>query len=61
VFNGTIQSIRIYDRWGGKIFESNGKGWDGGGNPSGVYSCQVIAYDVHGTPYVSKTALHLLR
>ncbi len=57
----------IYDRWGGKIFESNslGIGWNGQKEdrplPQGVYLYQIILTQANGTKIEEKGSVVLLR
>ncbi len=57
----------IYDRWGGKVFESNalGIGWNGQKDdrplPQGVYLYQIILTQANGTKIEEKGSVVLLR
>lgn len=60
--------VRIYNRWGQKVFESKdlNKGWDGNlkdGTPAtmGVYSIEIVILDTENFRHVSKDVLHLVR
>jgi len=38
-------SIRIYDRWGGIVFNEENKEWDGADYPQGIYNYNIEAID----------------
>ena len=38
-------SIRIYDRWGGIVFNEENKEWDGADYPKGIYNYNIEAID----------------
>jgi gliding motility-associated-like protein len=63
----TLQSFRIFSRWGVKIFETNDlrKGWDGTINgqtaPLETYSWVVECFDVNGNKLIRKGMVTLLR
>jgi gliding motility-associated-like protein len=63
----SLESFRIFNRWGVKIFETNdmSKHWDGTINgsraPLETYSWVVECYDVNGVKIVRKGMVSLLR
>ena len=63
----SLESFRIFNRWGVKIFETNdmSKHWDGTINgsraPLETYSWVVECYDVNGAKIVRKGMVSLLR
>jgi len=62
-----LESFRIYNRWGGKIFETNdmSKFWDGTVNgvkaPLETYAWVVECFDVNGEKIVRKGMVTLIR
>ncbi len=58
--------IKIFNRWGERIYESeNSKGWDGKSRsgqllPEGVYLYKIIVYGYDGTPHVKDGLVYLL-
>jgi gliding motility-associated-like protein len=61
------RTLRIFSRWGVKIFETNDlrKGWDGTINgqtaPLETYSWVVECFDVNGNKLIRKGMVTLLR
>ena len=54
--------IRIYNRWGEKVFESdeNNVAWDGKDALPGYYMYQIFAYDFRNNLHVYKGSVYLL-
>lgn len=63
----TIQSFRIFDRWGVKVFETTNidQGWDGTYNgkpqPTGVYIYTIEAMTENSKPFVHQGNVTLIR
>ena len=57
--------MKIYDRWGGIIYDYDNGKWDGIINeeiaPSGIYSYYIIVFDYKNKPYIYKGILSLLK
>lgn len=61
----TYYKLQVYDRWGGKVFDGENKGWDGtyDGLPvmDGVYSILITVKDYTGQNHFHRGIVHVLR
>ncbi len=61
--NRSAYLFQIYNRWGGKIFETTDpeRGWDGGGEPQGAYVYFVQFVSAKGDTYTKSGSVTLIR
>ena len=65
IIGGNSYNMKIYDRWGGMIYNKENNKWDGTINgkdiPNGIYSYSISVFDFNNRVFVYTGILNLLR
>ena len=65
VIGGDNYNMKIYDRWGGTIYDEDNGRWDGTQNgkmvKNGLYTYSIIVYDFKNKPFIYTGLVTLIK